>query len=55
MVSVVLANLAVGLSAEEIIAEYRSLSADDIHAALVYAAELAGDVDLMPLRRVSRP
>ena len=55
MVSVVLANLADGLTAQDIIGEYPSLSADDVHAALVYAAELAGEEDLTPLRRVSRP
>jgi uncharacterized protein (DUF433 family) len=40
-VSVVLDNLAVGSSAEETIAEYPTLSPDDILAALAYAADLA--------------
>ena len=51
MVSVVLANLADGMSAEEILAEYPSLTQDDIHAALAYAAELAAEEDITPLRR----
>ena len=40
-VSVVLDNLAAGLTPEQIIASYPSLTADDIHAAIAYAAELA--------------
>jgi uncharacterized protein (DUF433 family) len=51
MVSVILANLADGLSADAIIAEYPSLQPDDIQAALAYAAELAGEEDFTPLRR----
>jgi uncharacterized protein (DUF433 family) len=41
MVSVVLDNLAAGLSIEEIISSYPSLTPEAIHAAIVYAAELA--------------
>jgi len=41
MVSVVLDNLAAGLSAEDILRSYPSLTAEDIHAAIAYAAELA--------------
>ena len=55
MVSVVLANLADGLTPQEIAAEYPSLVADDVQAAIAYAAELAGEEDLTPLRRESRP
>lgn len=40
-VSVVLANLADGLSPDEIIRSYPSLTPDGIQAALAYAAELA--------------
>lgn len=40
-VAVVLANLAEGLSAEEIIRSYPSLTRQSIQAALAYAAELA--------------
>ena len=42
MVSVVLANLADGMTEGEIRAEYASLQSEDIQAALAYAAELAG-------------
>ena len=41
MVSVVLDNLAAGLSAEEIMESYPSLSREGIQAAIAYAAELA--------------
>lgn len=41
MVSVILDNLAAGLSREEILASYPSLASEDIEAALAYAAELA--------------
>jgi uncharacterized protein (DUF433 family) len=40
-VAVVLANLADGLSAAEIIRRYPSLTAEGIQAALAYAADLA--------------
>jgi uncharacterized protein (DUF433 family) len=51
MVSVVLSNLADGMTAEQILAEYPSLELPDIHAALAYGAELAGEEDFTPLRR----
>ena len=41
MVSVILDNLAEGLTEDQIIAEYPSLTKDDIRAAISYAAELA--------------
>jgi len=41
MVSVILDNLAAGLSHDEILASYPSLTRDDIDAAIGYAAELA--------------
>ncbi len=41
MVSVVLDNLAAGLSPEEIMASYPSLSAGSVRAAVAYGAELA--------------
>ena len=41
MVSVVLDNLAEGLSTEEIIKSYPSLKPEDIQASIGYAAELA--------------
>lgn len=40
-VSVVLDNLAAGLSSAEIVRSYPSLTAEDIRAAIAYAAELA--------------
>jgi uncharacterized protein (DUF433 family) len=41
MVSVVLDNLAAGVSREELLRSYPTLSDDDIQASLEYAAELA--------------
>jgi uncharacterized protein (DUF433 family) len=41
MVSVILDNLADGVSSEEILASYPSIVADDLRAAIAYAAELA--------------
>jgi uncharacterized protein (DUF433 family) len=40
MVSIVLDNLAAGLSRDEILASYPSLTAEDIDASISYAAEL---------------
>ena len=40
-VAVVLANLAAGLSRDEILRSYPGLTAESIQAALAYAAELA--------------
>ena len=41
MVSVILDNLAAGVSADEILESYPSLTKPDIQAAIAYAAELA--------------
>ncbi|RMD62672.1 DUF433 domain-containing protein [Candidatus Parcubacteria bacterium] len=41
LVSVVLDNLAAGVSVEEILRSYPALTQDDIRAAIAYAAELA--------------
>jgi len=41
MVTVILDNLAAGLSRDEILAEYATLKPGDITAALAYASELA--------------
>lgn len=41
MVSVVLDNLAAGETPESILKSYPSLTAEDVHAAVAYAAELA--------------
>lgn len=48
MVSVVLDNVAAGISRQEILASYPSLHESDIDAALSYAAQLAreGTADL---------
>jgi uncharacterized protein (DUF433 family) len=50
MVSVILDNLADGLSAEAIMAEYPVLVQEDVLAAVAYAANLAREEDLVPLR-----
>ena len=52
MVSAVLASLADGMTEGEVRAEYPSLGSEDILAALAYAAELAGEEDFAPLRRL---
>ncbi len=41
MVSVVLDNLAAGLTHEQMLQSYPSLHREDIHAAIAYAAEIA--------------
>ena len=43
LVSVVLDNLAAGLSADEVTQSYPSVSAEAIRATLAYAADLAGE------------
>jgi len=48
-VSVVLDNIADGATPEDIIAEYPSLSKEDIQAAIAYAAELTRE-RVLPLR-----
>jgi len=42
-VRVVLANLAEGLSPQEIVAEYPSVTLEDVRAAMHYAAEIADE------------
>ena len=41
MVSVVLDNLAAGIPLDELLASYPSLTAEDVQAAIAYAADLA--------------
>ena len=41
IVAIVLDNLAAGVPADELLRSYPTLSLDDVHAALAYAAELA--------------
>ena len=50
MVSVILDNLAEDLTPEEIVREYPPLTLDDVRAALAYAAVMAGEEELVPLR-----
>jgi len=50
MVSVILDNLADGLTAEEIVAEYPPLKLEDVKAALSYAAALTREEELLPIR-----
>lgn len=50
MVSVVLDNLAAGLTAQEVVDEYSSLTLEDVQAAIAYAAELSRDEEFVPLR-----
>lgn len=52
MVSVILDNLADGMSVEEIIQEYPSLTPEAIHAAQSYAAWLTNEEDMIPLKKV---
>jgi uncharacterized protein (DUF433 family) len=54
MVFVILDNIAAGVERAEILASYPSLEADDIRAALAYAAELAreGTIELLLELRV---
>ncbi|WP_375513208.1 DUF433 domain-containing protein [uncultured Nostoc sp.] len=50
MVSVILDNLAEGLTFEEIVQEYPLLALKDIRAAIAYAAQLTREEELLLLR-----
>ena len=50
LVTVILDSLAEGADREEILRSYPSLAPDHIDAALAYAAELAREESLLPLR-----
>ena len=50
MVAVILDNLAEGMASEDIVAQYPPLVADDVRAAISYAAALAREEELVPLR-----
>lgn len=50
MVSVILDNLAEGLTLDEIVIDYPPLTLTDIRAAIAYAAALAREEELLPLR-----
>lgn len=49
-VTVILDSLAEGLSREEILRSYPSLKLEHLEAAMAYAAELAREESLLPLR-----
>ena len=50
MVSAILDNLAEGLTLEEIVEEYPPLTLENVRAAIAYAATLAREEELLPLR-----
>ena len=50
MVSVILDNLADGLTPAEIVAEYPPLTEQDVRAALAFAGTLAREEELVPPR-----
>ncbi|MGK7919975.1 MAG: DUF433 domain-containing protein [Trichodesmium sp.] len=50
MVSVILDNLAEGLTLEEIVEEYPPLTLENVRAAIAYAATLTREEELLPLR-----
>jgi len=50
MVSVILDNLADGLTPDEVVTDYSPLTLVDIRAAIAYAAALAREEELLPLR-----
>jgi len=55
LLTVILDSLAEGSTPSEILADFPSLEPDDLQAALAYAAELAHEEDLIPLRSFARP
>ena len=50
MVSVILDNLAEGATPERIVRDYPPSQIEDVKAAIAYAAELASEEELLPLR-----
>ena len=50
MVAVILDNLAEGMTPEEIVTQYPPLTLADVTAAMGYAATLAREEELVPLR-----
>ena len=48
MVTVILDNLAEGLTPEEIVTEYPPLTLEDVRAAIAYATLLAREEELIP-------
>ncbi len=53
MVSIILDNLAAGISQEGILKSYPSLTQEDIQAAIAYAAELAREEIIPVASRIS--
>ena len=53
MVSVILDNLAEGVTEAEILQEYPSLQPEDIKAAIAYAAQLVREEEIVPLMEVA--
>ena len=51
-VTVILDSLAEGATRDEVLASYPSLQVDHINAALAYAAELAHEERLVPIRAI---
>jgi uncharacterized protein (DUF433 family) len=52
MLTVILDNLAEGMSPEEIVAEYPPLTLEDVWAAMAYAATIVREEELIPLMAV---
>jgi len=50
MVAVILDNLAEGMTADDVVAQYPPLTLDDVRATIGYAATLAHEEELLPLR-----
>ncbi|NEQ41301.1 MAG: DUF433 domain-containing protein [Okeania sp. SIO3I5] len=50
MVSVILDNLAEGLTIQEIVEEYPPLTLENVRGAISYAAALVKEEELLPLR-----
>lgn len=50
MVSVILDNLAEDRTPEQLVRDYPPLKMEDVKAAIAYAAELAREEELVPLR-----
>lgn len=48
-VSVILDNLAAGLTPKEIVDEYPTVTLDDVRAAIAYAADLAREEVILPI------
>jgi uncharacterized protein (DUF433 family) len=53
MISIILDSLAEGSTREEILTDFPSLQTEDIDAVLGYAAALAHEEDLIPMRSVA--